>query len=73
MDKAEHTLFFCARWGVTREAVGREVGVQVTPDTMISLTLQSEQKWKLIESFVTLVMKTRELDGRAERGNNGGQ
>ena len=26
----------------------------------------------LIESFVTLVMKTREVDGRAERGNNGG-
>ena len=27
----------------------------------------------LIESFVTLVMKTRELDRRAERGDNKGQ
>ena len=55
------------------EAVGRAVGAQLTPDTMVSLILQSEQIWMLIESFVTLVMKTRELDGRAERGNNGDQ
>ena len=73
VDNAEHTLFICARWGVAREAVGREVGAQLTPDTMVSLMLQSEQKWILIESFITVVMKTRELDGRAERGNNGGQ
>ena len=71
MDNAEHTLFFCARWGVSREAVGRELGAQLTPDTMVSPILQSEQKWILIEPFVTLVMKTRELDGRAERSNNG--
>ena len=73
VDNAEHTLFFCARWGVTREAVGREVSTQLTPETMVSLMLQSEQKWILIESFVTLVMKTRELDGCAERDNNEGQ
>ena len=73
MDNAEHTLFFCARWGVAREAVGREVGAQLTPDTMVSFMHQSEQIWMLIESFVTLVMKTRELDRRAERGNNEGQ
>ena len=73
MENAEHTLIVCARWDVAREAVGREVGAQLTPDTMVSLMLQSERKWMLIESFATLVMMTRELDGRAERGNNGGQ
>ena len=73
VDNAEHTLFFCSRWGVAREAVGRGVGAQLTPVTMVCLMLQSEQKWILIESFVTLVMNTRELDGRAERGNNVGQ
>ena len=72
-EHSEHTLFFCARWGVAREAVGREVGAQLTPHTMVSLMLQSEQKWTLIESFFTMLMKTRELDGRVERGNNGGQ
>ena len=55
-----------------REAVGRAVGAQLTPDTMVSLMLQSEQIWMLIESFVTLVMKTRELDWRTERSNNEG-
>ena len=49
------------------------MGAQLTPDTMISVMLQSEQIWMLIESFVTLVLKTRELDGRADRGNNEGQ
>ena len=67
MNNAEHTLFFCARWGVAREAVGRKVGAQLTPDTMVSFMLQSERKWMLIESFVTLVMKMRELDGSVER------
>ena len=73
VENTEHTLFVCSRWGAEREAVGRAVGAQLTPDTMVSLMLQSEQIWMLIESFVTLVMKTRVLDGRAERGNNGGQ
>ena len=44
------------------------MGAQLTPDTMIPLMLQSQQIWMFIESFVTLVMKARELDGRAERG-----
>ena len=29
--------------------------------------------YRIIESFVTLVMKTRELDGRRERSNGQGQ
>ena len=53
MDYAEHTLFVCARWGVTREAVGRAMSAQLTPDTMVSFMLQSEQKWMIIESFIT--------------------
>ena len=70
MDNAEHTPFVCARWGVAREVVGRAVGSQLISDTMVSLMLQSEQIWVLIESFVTPVMKTMELDERAERGDN---
>ena len=72
-ENADNRLFVCARWGVQKEAVGRAVGAQLTPDTMVSLMLQSEQICMLIESFVTLVMTTRELDGHVERGNNGGQ
>ena len=57
MENAEHTLFVCARWGAETEAVGRAVGAQLTPDTIVSLMLQSEQIWMFIESLVTLVMK----------------
>ena len=71
--KMQSTHSVCARWGAERKAVGRAVGAHLTPDTMVSLMLQSEQIWMLIESFVTLVMETRELDGRAERDNNEGQ
>ena len=55
MDNAEHTFFVCARWGVAMEAVGWAVDAQLTPDTMVSLMLQSEQIEMLIESFVILV------------------
>ena len=44
VDNAEHTLFVCAKWGIVRGAVGQAVGAQLTPDTMVSLMLQSEQK-----------------------------
>ena len=70
---AEHALFVCPKWGVAREAFGQAVGAEPTPDTMVPLMLQSERMWTLIESFVTLVMKTRELDGRRESKNGEGQ
>ena len=73
VDTAEHALFVCAKWGVAREALGQAVGAELTPDTMVPLMLQSERFWTLIESFVTLMMKTRELDGRRERNNGTGQ
>ena len=73
MDNAEDTLFVCTRWGVAREAVGWAVSVQLTPDTMVSLMLQADQIWMLIESFVTLVKKIRELDGHVGLGDNEGQ
>ena len=49
------------------------MGSELTPDTMVPLMLQSERFWTLIELFVTLAMKTRELDGRRERNNGEGQ
>ena len=67
VDNAEHALFVCGKWGVTRDTLGQAVGAELTPYTMVSLMLQSERNWTLIESFVTLVMKTRKLDGGRER------
>ena len=59
VDTAEHALFVCAKWGVAREALGQAVVSGLTSDTMFPLMLQSERIWTFIESFVTLVMKTR--------------
>ena len=73
VDNAEHALFVCAKWGAAREAISQAVGAELTSDTMVSLMLQSERFWTLTESFVTLVMRTRELDGRRERNNAEGQ
>ena len=72
-NNAEHALFVCAKWGVAREALGQAVGAKLTPDKMVSLMVQSERNWMPIESFVTLVMKARELDERRERNNGEGQ
>ena len=73
VDNAEHALFVCSTWGAAREALGQAVGADLTPDTMVPVMLQSERFWTLIESFVTLVMRTRELDGRVELNNGEGQ
>ena len=67
VDNAEHALFVCAKWVVARETADQAVGAELTSDTMVSLMLQSKRTWTLIESFVTLVMKTRELDGHREK------
>ena len=73
VDNAEHALFIYVKWGVARETVGQAVGADLTPDTMVSLMLQSERIWTLIVSFVALLMKMRKLDGRRERNNGEGQ
>ena len=73
VDTAEHALFVCAKWGMAREALGQAVGAELTPGTMVPLMLQSERFSTLIESFIKLLMKTRELNGRRERINGEGQ
>ena len=73
VDNAERALFVCAKWGALREALGQAVGAELTADTVVPLMLQSERIWTLIESFVTLVIRTRELDGRREMNNGEGQ
>ena len=73
VDNAKNAHFDCAKWGAAREALGQAVGAEPTPDTMVSQMLQSERFWTLIQSFIILLMRTRELDGRRERNNREGQ
>ena len=73
VETAEHTLFVCARRAIAMEAFGRAVNAELTPHTMVPLMLQSEGVWRYIESFITLVMRTKDLDGRREHNNGDGQ
>ena len=41
VDNAEHSRFACAGWSVAREAVGRAVGAQFSPETESCSSLQS--------------------------------
>ena len=72
VDTAEHALFVFAKWGMAWRALSQAVGAKLTPYMMVPLMLQSERLLTLIESFVTLVMNTRELDGRRDRKNGEG-
>ena len=70
LDDAEHTLFARGEWSVAREAASRSVGAELTPDMMVPLMLKSEECWQHVESFVTQVMRTKDLDGRSRGVRN---
>ena len=40
----DNALFVCAKWGVVRETAGQAVGAELTPETMVSLMLQSDER-----------------------------
>ena len=54
-------------------AVGRVVGAELIPDTMVPLMLYYESVWKHIESYLTLVMRKKDLDERRECHNGESQ
>ena len=58
---------------MAREDVDRAVGVELTPDILVPLMLQSEGVWKRIDSFITLVMRTKNLNGRIKLSKGEGQ
>ena len=58
---------------MAREAVGRAASAELIPDTMVPLMLQSDGVWKYIESFITFIMRTKNLDGRKKRSDGEGQ
>ena len=45
--------------------------VKLTPDTMVPLMFKSEECWQHVESFITHVMRTKDLDGRSRGERNG--
>ena len=64
IDDAEHTLFHCPEWKGLREAAGIGVGVTLTKDNMVDKMLECRQNLNEISTFVSVVMKRKELDQR---------
>ena len=64
VDDAEHTLSVCGRWGEAKRAACQALGSELASDTMVPVMHHSEESWKHIESFITQVMRTKNLDGR---------
>lgn len=63
-DDAEHTLFHCTEWKSSREAAEMKIGEKLTKDNMVNKMLESRQNWNDISTFVSAVMKRKELDQR---------
>ncbi|XP_051171920.1 uncharacterized protein LOC127288486 [Leptopilina boulardi] len=64
VDNAEHTLFACSHWDLERQAMFTGVNTTVTPENMVALMIQSQENWRLIETFIISVMMRKDLDGR---------
>ena len=58
-DDAEHSIYDCEAHADERVALTQEMGAQLSPDTMISLMLQSQSAWDLIASYLRLVIRKK--------------
>lgn len=70
VDDAKHTLFACQRWQTYREEMNTETGIEVQPENMVSLMVESEEKWRSIETFIVRTMRDKILESR-RFGSNG--
>ena len=73
LDDAEHTLFVCARRGVAREVVGRKVGAELSPDTMVPLMLQSKVLWRNYYALLAGAAPRFRWTGARARGRASGE
>lgn len=63
-DDAEHTLFHCTEWKVCRETAERNIGARLSKENLTDEMLESKQNWNHITSFISEVLKRKELDQR---------
>lgn len=67
-DCAEHTFFDCDRWYARRRALEVSVDCEITPETIVEAMLKSSSNWKLIEDYVTEILKMKEDEERVRQG-----
>ena len=61
-DNAELSLLICEAQSIWRAQLIECLSVDVTPDNIVRLMLESEDKWDQIESYIFNVMKTKKKE-----------
>ena len=64
LEDAKHTLFVCQTWQTYRQEMNTETGIEVKPENMVSLMVESEENLRSIETFVVKTMRDKILESR---------
>ena len=65
-DDAEHTIFVCPRWTVDRTRTELTIDSNITPDNIVGLMLQDNEKWTQVATYVETVLRGKKNDGCLE-------
>lgn len=69
-DTVEHTFFHCQRWEAERNLTERNIAVALTPENIVTLMLEREDKWEIITNHIRTILKTKERDEREKFNPN---
>ncbi|KAL1464107.1 hypothetical protein WDU94_003785 [Cyamophila willieti] len=70
-DTAEHTLFECTEWTQQRETANHKLGIRLSVRNLISTMLENEEKWNIIATAISSIMKRKETDNGRTRPTTG--
>lgn len=54
-ETVEHVIFKCHRFDEERRSLELQVGCNLSPENIVEVMMESEEKWNSITSFITLV------------------
>ena len=69
-DDVRHTLFECSQWVAERRLLEEKISKPFTEENMVTKMLENEEKWHVVETFITTVLKKKEEDEWAQARTN---
>lgn len=67
IDDVEHTIFRCVRWVSMSRNLEVTLDDNLEPEAVVSLMLESREKWKAMKEFVNIDMLRKEEEERARQ------
>jgi hypothetical protein len=61
-DTPQHTIFHCPRWEVGRTILAERLDCELTPENLVEEMLRSDERCKMVESFLGKIMMTKQKD-----------